>query len=315
VQNAIDRIYEGGGTNLYAGLSVGREELRRSFDGESVGRLVLLSDGMANMGITDPDAIARFSAQMASEGLTVSAIGLGVDYNEDLLARVADLGGGTYDFVDDPRELELAFQDELERSASVVARKTRVDVDLPAGVRLIEVLGWETGVAKDGRFSVHVGDVYAGEERKIVMRVTVAGATTGEMPIAKATAAYEDVIDGTAGLAQASVVATVTADQRVVEKSVDKQNAVESARAWGNTFLDRSARAFSAGKVEEAKQLATKGGTVMRENAAALNEPTLAMEAAPVAAQTLLYDALAPSSDEGKQAVKKAKESARDATR
>ena len=158
VHQAIDAIWEGGGTNLYAGLDKGAGEVRRSLKDGQIGRVILLSDGKANKGIVDPEAMGRLVSTLAAQGITVSTIGLGAEYNEDLMQRLADLGGGTYDYVDDPQELTAAFSDELQRSASVVARGTRVQIHLPPGVEPLEVLGWDADKTADG-FSLWMGDV------------------------------------------------------------------------------------------------------------------------------------------------------------
>jgi Ca-activated chloride channel family protein len=236
LHRAIDGILEGGGTNIYAGLDKGAIEVRRSLGEDRVGRIVLLSDGNANVGITDPDALGRYVATLASQGVTVSTVGLGLDYNEDLLARLADLGGGTYDFVDDPRELEAVFTDELERSASMVARSTRVEIELPPGVEPLEVIGWDATRTEKG-WSVAIGDIHAGNARKIVARVRVSGATVGPLPVASVTADYHDVVDGVLAKSLASATADVTDRVEIVEASLDKETAVEAVRAW-----DRPAR-------------------------------------------------------------------------
>lgn len=307
IEHAIDRIYEGGGTNVYAGLQRGAEEIRRDLGDGNVGRIVLLSDGNANVGVTDPDALARYAAELTAQGISVSAVGLGLDYNEDLLAKIADIGGGTYDFVDDPRQLEAVFADELERSAAMVARGTEVTVRLPAGVQGLELIGWDATATGDG-WRVRVGDIYAGQSRKITARVRITGDTDGPMTVADVSADWFDLVDNDAGHKTANAGAVVTRDAGVVASSVDKDTSAQALRAYGNWYLDRSTRAYQSGDRHEAKRLVAEGEELLRTNARQLAAPALAADADKLGQQSAVYDAYAPESDEGKRAVKQAKE-------
>ena len=143
ISRQIDRVYEGGGTNLYGGMEKGQRQILEALDSGEVGKLVILSDGKANVGVSDPDSLARFAATASSKGISVTTLGLGVDYREDVMARIADMGGGHYDFIDDPSELGAVFEAELQRTTSLVARNTAVTIDLPPEVEAIEVIGWD----------------------------------------------------------------------------------------------------------------------------------------------------------------------------
>jgi Ca-activated chloride channel family protein len=96
---AIDRIQEGGGTNMYGGLTTGLEQLRSGEQGY-VRRMLLLSDGHANVGVSDSTSLTSLARQASMADVSTSTIGLGLDFNEDLLASMADAGGGSYHFVD-----------------------------------------------------------------------------------------------------------------------------------------------------------------------------------------------------------------------
>ncbi len=307
IHRAIDRIYEGGGTNLYAGMDRGAAEVKRSLADGAVGRVIVLSDGNANVGVTDSDSLARYAANLAGQGVAVSTIGLGLDYNEDLLARMADLSGGTYDFVDDPRELETVFSDELDRTASVVARSSAVKIHLPDGVEPVEVIGWDATKGDDG-WTVWMGDVYAGESRKIIARVRVTGSNASEMDVASINVDYQDVVDGITAAAYAEASAQVTTSATTVDASVDNSRAVDANRAYGNWYLDMSTRAYERGDIAESKKLLRRGANVLNTASQQLAAPELATEAEDLDRQEVLYHSYAPASDEGKRAIKGGKE-------
>jgi len=122
---AIDRIDLGGSTALHAGWAEGAAQLVDLLDPARTARVVLLTDGQANQGVVDPHEIAADVARMAAHGVATSAIGLGRYFNEDLLARVADAGGGRFAHAETPPDLEGVMAAELIGIDATVARRVR----------------------------------------------------------------------------------------------------------------------------------------------------------------------------------------------
>ncbi|MCB9685113.1 MAG: VWA domain-containing protein [Alphaproteobacteria bacterium] len=314
IHRAIDRVYEGGGTNLYAGLEKGAREIRGSVRDGAVSRLVVLSDGKANVGVTDPGALSRYAADLSASGISLSTVGLGLDYNEDLLARLADLGGGSYGFVSDASQLTTVFADELARTASVVARQTRVHVELPPNVVPVEVIGWD-GVRSGNGWDVFVGDVYSGETRKIVTRVRVTGDASGSHQVADVDATYFDVPDSRDAHTPAQAAAIWTLDRSQIERSVDKQRAVDANRAIGSQLLDLSTRAYERGDRDASRELAAKSSAVLRGAADAYDAPELDEAAAQVEEAAAPMASAPPTTEVGRTRIKQNKELFRDLAR
>lgn len=307
VHRAIDRIGEGGSTNLYGGIDVGVQQVQASLQRGSMGRVIVLSDGQANHGITAPRAFADLSARSNAHGVTVSTVGLGLDYNEDLLARISDLGGGSYDFVDDPSTLSAVFQDELNRTTAVFGRRGSVDIIVGADVEPVELVGWE-GVRIEGGWRVPIGDLHASQTRQIVAKVRVRGTHDGPIEAATATATWTDVTDDLPRGAVATATATVSSDVAIVTASVNPTATVHANRAVGNHYLDLSARAYADGNRDEASRLLGLGYAVVEEAAAYDDGDALDGDLDDFKRQDALYQNAAPSSREGKWAVKSAKE-------
>jgi Ca-activated chloride channel family protein len=290
-ERAIAGVLEGGGTNLYAGVMAAADQVA-NVPGVHP-RVVLLSDGNANVGISDPTALVRMAASLQARGVTLSAVGLGLDYNEDLLTRISDAGGGTYDFVDDPAELASAFTDELNRAA---------------GVEGLELLGWNAERTATG-WSVLVGDLDSGKSRNLVARVRVDTRTpTPALTVASATATWTDVIDDAVASASAVAVVEVTEDAGRAAAAYDKDNAKEAVRSMGNAMLDRSARAYEEGRIGDAQAIAAQGWQLVATENVALADPELAAEVAEIQKQAEVYQSTAPSTAEGKRAIKSSKE-------
>lgn len=310
LNRAIDGILQGGGTNLFAGLEQGANQVRNSVQPGMVGRVVVLSDGHANVGLTSPAAFAKLSSELAAGGVAVSAIGLGRDYNEDLLAQMADIGGGTYDYVDDPRELSGVLADELERTASVVARGVRVKVQLPPEVQPLDVLGWDARQV-DGGWSVWLGDVYAGESRKIVARVRVNEADLGGFQAATVEADYLDLVLDTQARSTAVATATITRDHQQAAASAHRDRTIASQEAWGAWHLEQSTRAWEAGNREEALRANRAGRDVLRRAAIDFADDDLEAAAEGLEELGSVMEAASPHSYDGKGVLKAAKEESR----
>ncbi|MFT4622898.1 MAG: Ca-activated chloride channel family protein [Myxococcota bacterium] len=307
VERLIDGIYEGGGTNLHEGVRLGGAELGRAHADGRISRLVVLSDGKATVGVTDPARTGELAATLASRGVTVSTVGLGLDYNEDALAAIADMGGGTYDFVDDPATLRGTFSEALRHTASVVAQQSRVRLTLSDEATLLDVVGWETTAAGVGTFDIWLGDIAAGETRRIVARIRTRPAGA-QVDVASVRLDYVHA-EG-AGYAQHHQVAPV-ADVSTAAASTDPVWAPVAQRAWGNAFLDRSTRAYAQGDMQQSRELLQQGRSALVTAARDLDAPELLNDAEDLDRVRQVFEHSAPSSIEGRRVIKSNKETFR----
>ncbi len=137
---AIRGVTTGGMTALHAGWVEGGTQVGQNLGEDTLNRVILLSDGRANHGVTSPDMICSDVAGLARRGVGTTAIGLGTDYNEDLLQGMADAGGGNYYFVEGPKQLEGIFEAELHGLSATVGTNVRLGIEPAGGASLREVL-------------------------------------------------------------------------------------------------------------------------------------------------------------------------------
>jgi Ca-activated chloride channel homolog len=176
---AIESLQPGGSTALFAGVSVGGAEVRKFLDRERVNRVVLLSDGLANVGPDTPAELGALGASLKKEGVAVSTIGLGLGYNEDLMARLAGLSDGNHAFVEHPRDLARIFDQEFGDAMSVTAQDVLVSIECAPGTRPVRVLGREAEIA--GRMvTVSVNQLYDAEEQHILLELEAPAGGNGE---------------------------------------------------------------------------------------------------------------------------------------
>ncbi|GHV52225.1 hypothetical protein FACS1894206_00620 [Deltaproteobacteria bacterium] len=167
----VEAVEPGGRTFLSGGLEAGIKQLagvRR----EGPCRVILLSDGLANVGVTRPDAVAAIGAKARKSGIGVSSIGLGLDFHEDMMQRLAQSGGGQYYYIEDSEYLPSVFKQELALTVESFTRNLRCAFISSGAARGVKVYGYES-VSKDNTTDIDISDLSAGEERQIMLRLTV----------------------------------------------------------------------------------------------------------------------------------------------
>jgi Ca-activated chloride channel family protein len=143
IMRAIDGIYSAGNTALFAGVSKGAHELKKFIDRGRVNRVILLSDGLANVGPDSTDDLVDLGSGLRREGISVSTIGLGLDYNEDLMSSLAQASDGNHAFVREPADLTRIFDLEFKDAFEVVAKDVELVITCSRGIRPIRVLNRE----------------------------------------------------------------------------------------------------------------------------------------------------------------------------
>ncbi len=143
ITKAIESLSADQSTNLHAGLMLGYEEALKNFDSDKSNRVILLTDGIANEGVVDPVQIAQESSRFNKEGIELSVIGLGENFNRDLLRQLADAGRGLLHFVNDGQDIQKTFVDEIDSLLSPAARNVKLTVDFRDLKKLPKVFGYE----------------------------------------------------------------------------------------------------------------------------------------------------------------------------
>ena len=168
ILSAIDELQPSGSTNLEAGLSLGYQLARETLlGGDGIDRVILASDGVANVGLTDADGILRRIRDDAAAGIELVSVGVGMgNYNDTLLEQLADQGDGFYAYVNDRSEARQLFIDDLVSTLQTVALDAKVQVEFdPAVVTTYRLIGYENRAIADRDFRdprVDAGAIGAG---------------------------------------------------------------------------------------------------------------------------------------------------------
>jgi Ca-activated chloride channel family protein len=167
ILRAIDQLRPEGSTNAEEGLVIGYRMASQAFDPEATNRVILCSDGVANVGHTGPDSILEQIRQHAKEGIYLTSVGFGMgNYNDILMEQLADNGDGFYAYVDTLKEAERVFVHDLTSTLQVIARDAKIQVDFnPAIVSRYRLIGYENRDVADEDFrndEVDAGEIGVG---------------------------------------------------------------------------------------------------------------------------------------------------------
>lgn len=176
--NALMAIQSGSTTNLSGGWLQGRALLQEHFDPEGVNRVILLTDGLANQGITDGATLARLTAQARTEGVTTTTVGVGDGFNEDLLMAMADSGGGSSYYIERLDQAGGIFEEEVAGLLSIAAQNLTVTVRPREAASVSAVYNqYPSHETPDHALVLSVGDLYAREPREVLADFLVEGVT------------------------------------------------------------------------------------------------------------------------------------------
>lgn len=254
----VDEIYADGRTFLSGGLEEGFKQARRQRRKGMVSRVILLSDGLANVGTTDIGKLRRRASSMYEDGISVSTFGMGYDFDEDLLASMASGGGGSYYYISRPNDIVAA----LKREFNMVARTTASGVEII--IRPLEGTRFETAPGHSWKFEgssavIGLGDLSAGEARTLMARVNVPTGRIGDQEVAQVTVRYKDPVTGkTVSESGGAVSLSVVDDPRRHQESFDTSVQERKAVIESNVMMEEAARRVDEGDRAGAKSIIKK---------------------------------------------------------
>lgn len=249
IQALLGKVKAGGCTNLSGGWLEGCKHVKKHASGEYVNRVLLLTDGQANVGITDASVLIKTARQKAEEGVITTTLGFGSGFNEDLLIGMARAAEGNFYFIESPEDVAQVFKIELEGLSSVVGQNLVVTVRPDEVTEHGWVLNKYRVEERDKELDVTLGDVYAVEEKVLAMDLEVRPTAEGTVKIAAVSYTYQTVIEG--------VIKDVTGELSV---TVDVAGAALAAAALPDLgVVGDASRLQTARTKDEAVELADKG--------------------------------------------------------
>ena len=193
----LDGIHAGGQTNLSGGWLRGAACVRERQAPDYINRVILLTDGQANHGITDPAVLVKHAAELTEEGITTTTLGYGEDFNEDLLTALADAGRGNAYHVETADQAPTIFARELEGLLAIAAQNVRVTFTPSGLVRRVDLCSAMEHHREGRTLTVTVGDLVSEDTRSLLLTLrTDPGKKEGWADLGTVTVTYDDVVGG-----------------------------------------------------------------------------------------------------------------------
>ncbi|MFA6469828.1 MAG: VWA domain-containing protein [Bacteroidota bacterium] len=266
IKRMLDEVYPRGSTNLGGGLAEGLKQAERFAEKKYINRVILLSDGLANVGVTEPVELNRIVRHHRSRSISVTTMGVGLDYNENLMMGLSESGGGSYYFIEHPNSLASIIRQEFEMVSSILAQNGAIYITLGDNVHVHDVVGCEFRNDRE-QYIVPIGDLYGGETREFTVELTIPEGS-GKRSIATGELRYESATM-IASFPKFSVGVSYTKDFAEIEKNRDINTQAKADIALSTRKVEQAMQAMDDGdqaaaeaQLNEAKDLISSSPAV-----------------------------------------------------
>jgi len=279
LRSRIMSLEPGGSTALFGGVSQGLAQARK-FKGEGRStRVILVSDGQANVGPSSVSELAALGRTAARQGIPVSTIGLGEGYNEDLMQQLAQASDGNHDFAERGADLARIFDRELGDAQEIVATDLLIKLRCPEGVRPVRVLDREAEI-RGQELSIRWNQLSAGQKKILLVEVEVpAGADGARAGLGDVSASVKERASGQARSVNGRAEVAYSRDRVAAASSVDRVAKVAVVRATANENLKKAIQLRDEGKNTAAKAVLQENASVLGEAARELDDTSLRQDA------------------------------------
>ncbi|HEX3034002.1 MAG TPA: VWA domain-containing protein [Thermodesulfobacteriota bacterium] len=315
VTSVVDSLYPTDSTNLSGGLVAGIDQLKSLSRDGYINRVILLSDGLANVGITDIGELSRIASGSAENGIHITTLGLGLNYDENLMMNLAEYGAGNYYFIESPTQLVFIFEKEFGQILATVAKDSTLYLSLAPQVQLKEVYGY-VYTNKDGKVQVKLGDFFSGQERNMLIKLNAPTGKIGKHDLITASFEFSDVLKNSQPVKlQGELAYEVTQDKNKVVANENKGVTARGISVGAGYDMYQATTEYEKGNRQEAlsRIKAALSRVVELNKSPQKSAATVKQEEELHRALGYMSDeAPAPESDDGKRMIKDYKAKARE---
>jgi Ca-activated chloride channel family protein len=277
--DTIQSVRSGGSTALFGGVSQGAAEIRKNIENDFVHRIVLLSDGLANVGPRMPEDLGRLGAALIKENISVTTVGVGTDYNEDLMAKLAQKSDGNTYFVESGYDLPRIFAAELGDVLNVVAKKVKVIITLPKNVQAIDIIGRQ-GRIKGRKIELFMNQLYGDQEKYALVEVNIPKSRSGsKILVADAEVYYENPFNQKQETSRGRSYARFSSDLKKVDSSTNIEVVKEYQLNLNALAQEKAIILSDQGKKKEAVSELKKSAAKLKIYGSKYNDKELLEEA------------------------------------
>jgi Ca-activated chloride channel homolog len=285
----IESIHTGGSTNLSGGWLRAHELVAENLLTRGVNRIILLTDGLANVGLTDPQQLTGLAAQGKQTGVGTTTIGFGTDYDEALLRAMADAGGGNMYYIENRDQAAAIFADELQGLLDLGAQNVAVLVEPGPAARVVAVHHDYPSAQRGDGLRLELGDIHAREPKPLLVELLLGDDAAGDV-LAVTFTISGDVLtaDGAVERRTITLPVTVAASEGArIEPEVRRELLLLAAARARREALHLRER----GEHDAAADTLRKAGSLLRSDTAFGHDAELQEEASDLSAAVLSFDA------------------------
>lgn len=254
-KDRIERVTSRGTTAIHAAVEEASRELRKFKSQDRLNRIILMSDGLANVGPSRPSDFADLGRKLGGDGISISTIGLGRDYNEELMSRLASASDGNHAFAKTGSDLAEIFNKEFDDVLSVSAQEIEVLIETRAGIRPLRSLGRDAELSSD-RARFRVNQIYGAVEHSLQIEVEVpADVAAGEIEIARVKVSYLAPGSSTRRTFETSVRARFSASEAEVSSSIDAAVMEPIVELEARAVSEKAILLRDEGKADDARKM------------------------------------------------------------
>jgi Ca-activated chloride channel family protein len=246
IKDGIARLMPGNTTNLYDGLSIAAQQVLSANEGGRATRMVVLSDGDPTAGIKDFSALVAHAGEIKSRGITVTFLGFGPDYNEELLASMAKKAGGNYYYIPRPELIPEVFRTELEKLMTLTARNLSLRLKLSRWCSLRSPQS-----ATSGEVEIQLTDLERGATLQQVFDFDFPNHPLGWYRVASGKLTYDDLMTGTSESVDLDFVMEFTADQSRYSVQVNPRVGQAAQIAMASRVVERTVMGLKTGAITQ----------------------------------------------------------------
>ncbi len=277
IKSKIDGIVSQGGTNLWGGTEQGYGFVQRNYKPGFINRVLLISDGLANAGLTDTTLIRiKVQKYKDEEGVSISTFGVGLDYNETLMTDMAETGAGNYYFIDAPDKMTEIFNNELNGLMNVAAQNAELKIKIPKGVTVLKSYPLKYQHVGD-EITVKLRDLSSEEIKASLFTFKIADGINETLKFST-TLNYTDVADG---LQKTLVNENLLSPVKNVDAYLthfNKQVIEQTILYTANEKLETAMNLMEKGEYKEAEKYLDANSGYLKANAVYVNNEGTLMQ-------------------------------------
>jgi Ca-activated chloride channel family protein len=233
-----------------------------------VNRIVLLSDGLANVGPDSPTELGALGRRLIKKGISVTTIGLGTGYNEDLMAKLAFNSDGNHYFAENAKDLAKIFDKEFRQALSVVAQEIQVEIKCADGIRPVRLLGRQ-GTIKGQKVSVYINQLYSGAEKFVLLEVELPPKSEGvTQKVAEIEVSYSNLKTHTTDRLKSEIEVNFSDSKALVEKRANNEVMADVIELLAVERNEIAIQLRDKGDIDRARQVLLDNSSFLKSNAA-----------------------------------------------